>query len=152
DGDQHEARERPPYVRDAHREEEAPVLVAEPEPERQGEHQRDPERRERELDVLRRLLEQEAGVVVHEAEGVDERGWPERGGDHDARTTRVHGVSTRARSTSSPSATSASATTSAPALRISVLKRSCSSATKIGRPSPSEVTNAATVAIEIVET
>ncbi len=39
-----------------------------------------------------------------------------------------------------------------PAVKISVLKTSCSSATKIGLPRPFAMTNDATVAIEIVET
>ena len=39
-----------------------------------------------------------------------------------------------------------------PAAKISVLKTSCWSAVKIGRPRPFGMTNGATVAIEIVET
>src|SRR5439155_12000461 len=147
--DQHDARQRAAETRDADREEEAAVPMSEPEAERQREQQGDPERGERELEVLAGLLEQKGRVVVDEAERIDERVWRESVGDRHA---RLHGVAARWPSTRRPSAASASATASPPAARISVLKRFWSSAMKMGSPRPLGITNAATVATEIVDT
>src|SRR2546423_630066 len=70
EGDQDEARQRPPHVRDADRQERPAVEVTEPDPERQREQERDPDGRSRELHVLERLVREQAEVVVHEAERI----------------------------------------------------------------------------------
>ncbi len=96
-------------------------------------HQTDPDRGERQLELLEREVQQEADVVDDEAERVDERpGLELRGEDGHARLTRIHGVSARSSTCSSPSAVSASATASPPAAKISVLKTSCRSAIASG--------------------
>ena len=127
EGDEHEARQRAADVRDARGREETAVEVPEPEAGGQREQERDPQRSGRELEVSLRLREQQPVVIADEPEGVDER-------VHAVLPSLAHGVSPRWSSTSSPSATSASATAMPPAVKISVQKMSCSSATKIGLP------------------
>src|SRR5581483_7320603 len=92
--------------------------------------------------VLERLVPEQARVVAHEVEGMDER---------HAVLRLAHGVITRWRRSSSPSAASASATASAPAAISSVVKFDWS-AWKMGEPRPLSTMKAPTVARLIVVT
>src|SRR5581483_8527025 len=110
DRDQQDARQRPSDDRGADRDRRAAVEVPERDADRQRDGGTDPERRARQLELLERLVREEAGMVADEAEALEERvrvGGVEE--DH------VHLTSTRRVATRRRSKASASATTSAPA-------------------------------------
>ena len=92
----------------------AAVEMAEHDPERQRDQQRDAERGARELELLDRLREEKLRVVDDEAQRLDER--VRVGGVADHRAAALdQGVTSRRAATSAPSQRSASATASAPA-------------------------------------
>src|SRR6476660_5865876 len=130
DADDRDARQSPADRGHPECEEEAAMLVPEPQADRQGDQERDPESGEGQLRRLHRLVEQELGVVRDELKRVDE----ERA-EH--QRTRFHGVSARWVRASSASAVKARRMASPPAATSSVRKMSgCPSASKIGPPRP----------------
>src|SRR6476661_4336418 len=130
DADDRDARQSPADRGHPECEEEAAMLVPEPQADRQGDQEQDPESGEGQLRRLHRLVEQELGVVRDELKRVDE----ERA-EH--QRTRFHGVSARWVRASSASAVKARRMASPPAATSSVRKMSgCPSASKIGPPRP----------------
>src|SRR5207302_745213 len=112
----------------------AAVDVAEPESDRDRDHQRHADCRARELELLAGLVEQEAQVVSDEGDRVAE-------GLHRAISLLAHGVSTRWAPAISAYTTTASSVVKTAAATNSVLK-SVVMALKIGPPSPSSTMTA----------
>ena len=136
EGDQDDARERAADVGDVDREERAAVQVAEHDAERQGDQQRDPEGRARELQVLQRLVPEQAGVVADEPDRVGERPPARRSRREGGSRASPRGQRAAQRATSRASAASASRIARPPAAMISVLKTSCPIPMKIGCAEP----------------
>ena len=88
-----------PMFGDADRDEGVAVQVTEPDPDRQRDEQPDAERRRGELELLDRLVPQEARVLLDEPEGVAEDGEIR---DHEPALIRVHGVRARCASDEQP--------------------------------------------------